>query len=187
MLSAGKERYILKIIRQRLIFLALFSGIGLLSSLKLFVDNFIACGIHMHIFSVLLLLVSCLPVVLLIWEYQIHKHAKLIIENKIMHIEAAKINQISGDTGFNAMGVEGLEVYISCFGILLGSKVIKFNMDGINLKKVEIGNDFIFLVYGKDKKNQSIRLLHKAIEKSELLSIIDLFRHETGITPIVVD
>jgi hypothetical protein len=187
MLSAGKERYVLKIIQQRLIFLTFSSVIGLLSSLKLFVGNFIASRIEMHIFSVLLLLVSCFLLVLLIREYQINKLAKLIMENKILHIETAKINQISDDTSISTFGIESFEVFISCFGILLGSKVIKFNIDGINLKKVEIGNDFIFLVYGKDKKNESIRLLHKSIEKPELLSIIDLFRHETGITPIVVD
>jgi len=120
-------------------------------------------------------------------EYHLHKLAKLIIENKILHIETAKINQISNDTSISTSGIEDFEVFISCFGILLGSKVIKFNIDGISLKKVEIGADFIYLIYGRDKKNESILLLHKTIEKPELLSIIDMFRHETGITPIVVD
>lgn len=177
----------MKIIQQRLVFLIFASGIGLLSSLILYVDNFIAYRIDMRILLVLLLLVSNLLVVLLIREYQVRRLAKLIIENKIMHIEAAKISQISDDTSIGILGTEPLEIFISCFGILLGSKAIKFNIDGINLKKVEIGNDFISLMYGKDEKYESILLLHKTIEKTELLRIIDLFRYETGITPIVVD
>jgi hypothetical protein len=109
----------------------------------------------------------------------------LIIENKIIYIEVAEIRQKSDD-GSSFIMLGGLEVYISCFGILLGSRVIRFNINGINLKEVEIGNGFISLVYGNDKKIQNIKLLHGVIEKAELQYIVEGFRHETGIIPIVV-
>ena len=95
--------------------------------------------------------------------------AKLIIENQIIHIKPAII---SGDS---------LDVYVSCFGILLDSKIIKFNQEGVSLKEVELGRDFIYLTYGTNKKIQSIKLLHGLTEKKDLDEIARKFLYETGI------
>ena len=78
---------------------------------------------------------------------------------------------------------KSIEIFVSCFGILLDSKIIKFNTEGISLKKVEVGHDYILLAYGKGEKYKTIRLLHSNINEPELRDIIEKFRRETGIIP----
>jgi hypothetical protein len=138
-------------------------------------------------FYVLLILTSGLHVILLMREFGDYRIAKLIIENKIMSIEAAEINKRSYDSSDNILKIDSLEFFISCFGILLGSRVIKFNIDGVRLKKVEIGNDLVCLTYGTNDSIQHIKLIHGVIEIDELKTIAERFRYETGIVPIIVD
>ena len=119
----------------------------------------------------------------LIWVNRKLKTARLIIENQILHIKPAII-----DAGTCDSPIGGIEIIISCFGILLGSQVIKFNLDGINLKAVEIGSEFICLTYGaKDKQTQKIRILHGAMDSLEMQRIGEKFRYETGVVPIIKD
>lgn len=105
--------------------------------------------------------------------------ARLIAENHILHICLAA----------TAGGVkaEMVEAYISYFGILLGSKIIKFNQDGIFLKAIEIGGDFISLSYGTDKWIKTTQLLRPAISSEELENLAQRFRDETGIVSRVLN
>lgn len=92
-----------------------------------------------------------------------------------MHIRTAVVSD----------GADDIEVFVSYFGILLDSRVIKFNQEGTFLKAVEIGRDYISLTYGTDKRVQSTRLLHAAIDDKEVDRIAEKFRHETGIVPVI--
>ena len=113
------------------------------------------------------------------------KIARLIAENPILHINTAVISDLSGEAA-QPENIENTEVIVSYFGILLGEKIIKFNQDGIRLKAVEIGNDFISFTYGTQKRTQNIRLLRPAIDPAELAEISERFRYETGITPTLL-
>jgi len=177
----------LKAIQQRVFILSALSCIGILISILLFVKNTPVFQIDWNSFVVFVFPLSVLLLGLSIGEYKKCIFAKLIMENKIIHIQAAKIEQKSKNISISTAPIWGTEIFISCFGILIGSRVIKFNIDRIHLKKVEIGNDFICIVYSKNENNNTIRLLHGIMEKQELLSIINKFRHETGIIPTVVD
>ena len=74
----------------------------------------------------------------------------------------------------------------SClFGILLGSKVIKLIQEGIRLKAVEIGGDYLSLDYGRGMDIRNIRLIHSSPDSAVLEGVIEKFRYETGITPTV--
>lgn len=117
------------------------------------------------------------------WEYSRLKVAGLIIENQILHIQPAVIEE----SGKDAMGstVESMEVFVSCFGILLDSRIIKFNQVGIRLLMVEIGQDFISIRYGRGKKKHMITLLCEIFAETELAEITRRFRYETGITPTI--
>ena len=70
------------------------------------------------------------------------KNAQLIAENPILHVSIAVISDLSGEA-VRTDNIENTEVIVSYFGILLGEKTIKFNQDGIRLRAVEIGADFI--------------------------------------------
>lgn len=113
--------------------------------------------------------------------------ARLIIDNQIIHIQPAVIKEQSEEKRAAILPGELIEVFVSCFGILLDSKIIKFNQDGILLKTVEIGRDFISLTYGTEKRTQNTRLLRAAMENGELERIIQRFRYETGVVPTVTN
>lgn len=109
--------------------------------------------------------------------------ARLIVENQILHIQPAVQRVRNSMNESEVESCETVEMYVSCFGILLGSKVIKFNQEGIRLKAVEIGRDYLSLDYGRDMDIRNIRLIHSRPDRDVLAGIIEKFRYETGITP----
>ena len=72
--------------------------------------------------------------------------ARLITENELLHACPAVVKS----EGAVQTGNCALEVSISCFGILLDTRVIRFNRKANRLRRVEIGRDVIVLVYGTD-------------------------------------
>ncbi len=110
------------------------------------------------------------------------KIARLIAENPILHICTAVISSTSAETAQPKV-IEDAEVFISYFGILLGTKIIKFNQGGIRLKAVEITSDILSIIYGTEKQTQTIHLLHPQIDTATLEEIVQKFRFETGIIP----
>ena len=111
--------------------------------------------------------------------------ARLIVENQILHIQPAVLRERDSTKESEAASCETVEMFVSCFGILLGSKVIKFNQEGIRLKAVEIGRDYLSLDYGRDMDIRNIRLIHSRPDSTVLAGIIEKFRYETGITPTI--
>ena len=76
--------------------------------------------------------------------------------------------------------------YVSCFGILLGAKIIQFNQNGVWLKNVEIGQDYISFGYGETGEElHNIRLLYSKPDEQTLKTIIENFRKETGVVPVI--
>lgn len=113
------------------------------------------------------------------------KIARLIAENPILHISTAAISDISAEAS-QPENIENTEVFVSYFGILLDEKIIKFNQDGVRLRAVEIGTDFISFTYGTKKRTQYIRLLRPAIDPAAMEKICERFRYETGIAPTLL-
>ena len=111
--------------------------------------------------------------------------ARLIVENQILHIQPAVLRKRDSMKENEAESYETVEMFVSCFGILLGSKVIKFNQEDIRLKAVEIGRDYLSLDYGRDTDISNIRLIHSRPDSAVLADIIEKFRYETGITPTI--
>lgn len=111
--------------------------------------------------------------------------ARLIVENQILHIQPAVECVRDSTKESEAESCETVEMFVSCFGILLGSKVIKFNQEDIRLKAVEIGRDYLSLDYGRDTDISNIRLIHSRPDSAVLADIIEKFRYETGITPTI--
>ena len=141
----------------------------------------------MNPFWVLAILVTFILFGFLMREYAKLKMAHLIIENKILYIQPAIITDCKSVKTGTTPNIGGIDVFVSCFGILLDSKVIKYNLDGIHLKAVEIGHKFIFLTYGTDRQAQKAQILHEDFDHKELQSIIERFSHETGIVPVITD
>ena len=101
--------------------------------------------------------------------------AKAIADSAVICIHPAVI---SGQTNCG--------IYVSSFGILLGTKIIEFNQNGIWLRNVEIGRDYISFDYGeRGEELQNIRLLYSKPDEDELADIIENFRKETGVVPTI--
>ena len=113
------------------------------------------------------------------------KTARLIVENQIVRIQPAVLGAPAGGTGPRPHPMESVEVFVSCFGILLGSRVILFNRDGIRLRAVEIGRDCLSLDYGRGADVRRIRLLHPRPDGAALDDVVEKFRYETGVTPTI--
>ncbi|MGI1659999.1 MAG: hypothetical protein ACRKFN_13695 [Desulfitobacterium sp.] len=115
------------------------------------------------------------------------KAAQLILENQILHIQPVVFRELDDRKESEIRSCETVEMFISGFGILLGSKIIKFNQEGIRLKAVEIGRDYLSIDYGTDGEVRNIRLIHARPDSAVLVGIIEKFRYETGIVPVVTE
>ncbi len=175
----------MRAIRKRCLIFAAFTGIILLTGVTLFVFGEAVSDIRAQILLLGIIIAGGIVAGLWIRELRKLKIARLIAENPILHIRTAVISDLSGREVRQEVP-ENTEVIVSYFGILLNTKIIKFNQDGIRLRAVEIGHDFISFTYGTEKSTQIIRLLRPTTEPSELDKIAEKFRYETGITPTLL-
>ncbi len=137
------------------------------------------------LYVILFLASGAITISLFIKMTQMLLAARLIVENRILHIQPAVLSERDSMKENEVQSCESIEMFVSCFGILLGSKVIKFNQEGIRLKAVEIGLNYLSLDYGRDTDIRSIRLINPRPDSSALAGIIEKFRYETGITPTI--
>lgn len=176
----------MKAIKQRLGIFVAASSMGLLTSLLLFLENASMHGIYYSISFAMVLLCTASLIIFLIREIGRYKTAKLIVDNKIMHIQAVKVEHIIGKVNIPMM-YRDIEVFISCFGILLDSRIIEFNASKVKLKAIEIRRELIYLSYGTEEITKKIWILHGTISTQELQSYKDRFSYETGIVPMTID
>ncbi len=175
----------MKAIQKRCFIYATFTGFFILMGVMFLVFGGVASEIRAQILLASVIIASGISAGFWIRERGKLKIARLIAENSILHIHTAVISDISGEAA-QRPEPENTEVFISYFGILLDEKTIKFNQDGIRLRAVEIGNDFISFTYGTEKRTQYIRLLRPAIDPATMAEISERFRYETGIMPTLL-
>ena len=175
----------MRAIRKRSFIFVAFTGFFVLTGVMLLVFGGAVFEIWSQIFLASVIIAGGISAGFWIRELGKLKIARLIAENPILHIHTAVISDISGEAAQRSDS-ENTEVFISYFGILLDEKTIKFNQDGIRLRAVEIGADFISLTYGTEKRTQNIRLLRPAIDPAAMEKICERFRYETGITPTLL-
>jgi len=114
------------------------------------------------------------------------KDVKDIIETTVIHIPFAVINAQSAEEKEEAEKIhKNTSIYVSCFGILIGTQVIKFNRDGVKLKAVEIGKNYISFDYGAGADTHNIRLLYSKPGEDELAELVEEFRKVTGVIPVL--
>lgn len=117
-------------------------------------------------------------IMLSISEYKRFRLAKLIIDNNIAFIENVCIRH----THKNERETEKIGVYISCFGVMDGSKIIKYNMDGIILKSIVIDSSSICLTRKKEDNETILNVPYGNMAKTELIDFAKRFEYETGVT-----
>lgn len=172
-------------IKKRCFIFAAFTGFFILVGAMLLIFGEVASEVRSLILLASVIIAT--GVAAGFWWHELGKLkiSRLIVENPILHTRTVAISDISAEAA-QPGNIENTEVIISYFGILLGEKIIKFNQDGIRLRGVEIGNDFISFTYGTEKQTRNIRLLCPAIDSATLEQISERFRYETGITPTLL-
>lgn len=171
-------------IRRKMYFLLAATGAGLIISMLLLIQEDLVLIPRPEIRLFFFIPATMILAALSIREHKKLQTAEMIIDNQILHIRPAAIETGGGRRPLPA---EAIEVYISGFGVLLDSEVIKFNMDGIYLKGVEIDSEYLCLAYGANLNTQKTRILHGAIDSREMGDIVEKFNFETGIVPIITD
>lgn len=175
----------MKAIKKKFFVLAALTGFGILTGGMFLSFGGVMSEIRAQILLAGVVIASAVAAGFWMRELNKLKIARLIAENPILHIRTAVISDLSAEAE-QPENTENTEVIVSYFGILLDEKVIKFNQDGIRIRAVEIGGDFISFTYGTEKRTQNIRLLRPAIDSAELDKIAEKFRYETGITPTLL-
>lgn len=177
--------------------LKLYAGIFALLMAASLVLLTAGAGVVNQLWLYLSLSLSMLTAVLIVQAYRKLRSARMIIENKILCIQPMAMGDLEWESGSAGVSdknlgkeaagfpAESLEVFVSCFGILLGSQIIKFNQEGIRLIAVEIGRHYLSIDYGVGLELRNIRLLYARPDSVVLAGIIEKFRYETGITPTI--
>lgn len=122
---------------------------------------------------------ALLAAVYLYQQLQRLKAAKLIQDNVVLTIPAARVLSSEDIPGFPA-GAEKKPVIVSIFGVLAGDRVYKFNCDGIRLLSMKIDEEFIFFTYGTREKQLHLKLTHGLSREEDLQKITAIFRYDTG-------
>ena len=172
-------------IRRRVYIFAFISALGTSACVLMIAFGTVSSGIPAYLLLAAMVSVSAILAVLCVCELSKLKIARLIAENPILHIRTAVISDISAEAALPE-DAESTEVIVSYFGILLDAKIIKFNQDGIRLRAVEIGDDYISFTCDAEKRTQKIRLLRPAIDPGTMKELTERFRYETGITPTLL-
>lgn len=175
----------MKAIIRRCIVFAAFSGFAILTGVVILIFGGTTSRLQSHILPAIILIGGAVSTGFWVEECKKLKIARLIVENTIIQIRTAVIREVCAEAK-QPSDIEASDVFISYFGILLNTRVIKFNQGGIRLKAVEIGDDFICFTYGTERWIQSTWLLRPAIDPVTIHEISEKFRYETGIVPTFV-
>lgn len=104
----------------------------------------------------------------------------LIWDNRIIAVPFAHVSipsrQIKKD-------VEG--TVVSTFGILVGSKIYRWGLDGIHgvrLHAAQIFNERMYLTFGDAAETMRLELLHGMTQKQAVTEAAQKLLHETGVT-----
>ena len=124
--------------------------------------------------------VSLIFLLLLVRESRLLYDAMLIWENRIIAVPSALISmpghQIKKDIA---------ETVVSTFGILIGSEIYRWGLDGVHgvrLQTAHIDQERLYLTFGDTAQTMRVELMHGMTQKQAVLDAAQKLLHETGVT-----
>ena len=129
--------------------------------------------------------ISFISLLLLVRQSRLLYDATLIWDNRILEVPSALIS-----TPGHKMKKDTEETVVSTFGILIGSEVYRWGLDGVNgvrLNTAHIDKDRIYLTFGDAAQIMRVELLHKITQKQVLLDVAQKLFHETGVRAEIRD
>lgn len=78
-----------------------------------------------------------------------------------------------------------MQTVVSTFGILMGSEIYRWGLDGIygvRLHTAHINEERMYLTFGDAAQTMKVELLHRMTGKQAVLDAAQKLLHETGVT-----
>ncbi len=124
--------------------------------------------------------ISLVSLFLLVRQTRLLYDATLIWDNRILAVPYALISmpgrQMKKDTE---------ETVVSTFGILIGSEIYRWGLDGVHgvrLHTAHIDQEWMYLTFGDEAQTMRVELLHGMTQKQAVLDAAQKLFHETGVT-----
>jgi len=129
--------------------------------------------------------ISLISLVLLVRQSRLLYDATLIWDNRILAVPSALISmpgrQMKKDTE---------ETVVSTFGILIGSEIYRWGLDGVHgvrLSAVQIDQERMYLIFGDKDQTMRVDLLHGMLHKQTVVEAAQKLWHETGVRAEISD
>ena len=129
--------------------------------------------------------ISLISLLLLIRQSRLLYEATLIWDNRILTVSSALISMPSCQ-----MKKDTEETIVSTFGILIGSKIYRWGLDGVHgvrLHTAHIDQERMYLTFGDAAKTMRVELLHGMTQKQAVLDAAQKLLHETGVRAEIID
>jgi hypothetical protein len=120
---------------------------------------------------------------LLIRQSRLLFDAGLIRDNPILSVTSAVVYTTNGQEKKDVQ-----ESIVSTFGILIGSRIYKWNsngMHGVRLSMIEIDRARIYLTFGDGAETMRVELLHGITDEQAVMDVKQKLWRETGVTAVI--
>lgn len=124
--------------------------------------------------------ISLIFFLLLLRQSRLLYDVTLIWDNRILAVPSAVISMPG-----HQMKKDTEETVVSTFGILIGSEIYRWGLDGVHgvrLSAVQIDKERMYLTFGYKDQTMRVELLHGMTQKQALLDATQKLLHETGVT-----
>lgn len=129
--------------------------------------------------------ISLISLLLLVRQSRLLYDATLIWDNRILAVPSALISmpgrQMKKDTE---------ETVVSTFGILIGSDIYRWGLDGVHgvrLHTAHIDQERMYLTFGDAAQTMRVELLHGMLHKQTVEEAAQKLWHETGVHAEISD
>ncbi len=124
--------------------------------------------------------ISVASLLLLVRQSHLLNDATLIWDNRILAVPSALIS-MADRQGQN----DTEETVVSTFGILIGSEIYRWGLDGVHgvrLHTTQIDKERMYLTFGDAAQTMRVELLHGMTQKQAVLDAAQKLLYETGVT-----
>ncbi len=129
--------------------------------------------------------ISLISLLLLVRQSRLLYDATLIWDNRILAVPSALISMPG-----RQMKNDAEETVVSTFGILIGSEIYRWGLDGVHgvrLGTVQIDKERMYLIFGDKDQTMRVDLLHGMTQKQAVLDAAQKLWHETGVRADISD
>ncbi len=124
--------------------------------------------------------ISIISLLLLVRQSRLLYDATLIWDNRIIAVPSALVSMPGRQMKKNTE-----ETIVSTFGILIGSKIYRWGLDGVDgvrLHTAQINQEWMILTFGDVAQTMRAELLHGMTQKQAVLDAVQKLLRETGVT-----